>query len=238
MPPTVRVFNENGASVDLPETIALSRFSNGAIDYYVEGRAAGTCTFSLRVTRGETSVCSPDAAKVTVKDYHVPFNAWGAWPGGHTDTTINPTETIKSTDLGLDGDVLWTVDHGGTVATIVSHTPEDGQKWNEIVVRYDAQSGSNTNTRAVTVKAYDTGANTRIAAVRRTVFRPIMQPVNTTEDLHEMNYLSYPEYLGATTRRKAGLAIPGQGGATQYGGKMETICVVSPTGIELGGAWR
>ena len=43
---------------------------------------------------------------------------WHVWPGGQTDTDLNPKETFKNTDFGFTGPVTWDVTQGGTQPTV------------------------------------------------------------------------------------------------------------------------
>jgi hypothetical protein len=224
----VRVFNESGSAVTTwPDPIPLSRFASGPLYYYIEGLTDGSATLTLTIKQG-TIIVYADDVKVTVKPYHEPSNDWGAWPGGQADTSLNPTETITSANLGLSGNVKWAIDHGGTAATIVSHTPTTGDKWNTVVVRYDTTSGDATFTKAAEIKAYDTGADSKIAGVRRTVFRISYNPVNVNGNLDGDNTRRFPP--GCGNNAKAEVVTPG-GAITWFCAKVEGIGTVSPTGI-------
>ena len=229
----VRVFNEGGTPVSFPETIAISRFNSGGLEYYVEGLSEGSCEFTFEVKHDGNLIINPaPKVKVTVKDYHNAFNKWGAWPGGQGTTSLNPTETINSSDLGLSGNVKWAVNHGGTSANIISHTPSTGDKWSQVVVRYDTQSSDNTFTEAVEIKAYDTGADSKIAGVRRTVFTCTWSPPNTTTDLDMPdNTLRFPGTSG-TDDDKAEFNWDGENNATRTSAKMEGILNFTPTDID------
>jgi len=232
----VRVFNESGTAVTLTETIAPSRFGSGALDYYVEGISEGSCEFTLEVKNGSTLIYNPTPkVKVTVKEYYSPFNRWGGWPGGQADTSLNPTETINSSDLGLSGNIKWAVDHGGTSGTIVSHTPSSGTEWSHVVVRYDTQSANNSFTQAVEIKAYDTGANSKLAAVRRTVFACDWSPPSTTNGMYDAadgkDLLEFPAGTG-TDRGKAEFNWDGERGAWRTAAKVEAVLNFSPSGID------
>lgn len=48
----IRVFDDQDQPVSLPETLLAARFGTGAIDYRVEGLAAGSATLTLALTEG------------------------------------------------------------------------------------------------------------------------------------------------------------------------------------------
>jgi len=64
----VRVFNEEGNPVNLPEIIHKSRFENGPIEYYVEGIKPGQLFFKLSITKSEDDIVED---KVKLKVYNL-----------------------------------------------------------------------------------------------------------------------------------------------------------------------
>lgn len=60
----IRVFNEHGQAVVLPETIDPARFNAGPIGYYAEGLTANDVILTLRYTEGSTVM--EDKVKLTI----------------------------------------------------------------------------------------------------------------------------------------------------------------------------
>jgi len=232
-PLRVKVFDDGDTKVaSWPHTIPISQFSSGAIYYHVEGISAGAVNFTLTVKLG-TSTINSDQVKVTVKDY---VN-WKAWPGAQTSTSLNPTETFSSSDLGLSGQVDWILTHGGTSgATIEDSVPSGGSGTSasdksQITVRYGTQSSSASFTNAVEVKAYDTGADSKLGACRRTIFKSSWQSPNFSNTLDSDNDLRFPDKLGSNTN-KAEFNWDNERNATRIAAKMETVLNFLPSDID------
>lgn len=95
-PTLVRVFNEDDQPVTLPETIDRSRFGSGALDYYVEGLAAGNVTFTLTFTQG-----APQTSQATV--------VVGQQTGIRITFDDGPDSTDPATDVNLTRQVIDTL---------------------------------------------------------------------------------------------------------------------------------
>jgi len=228
----VKVFDEEDGNVDLDEVLDIDRFANGAIDYHVEGVTPGACTFTLEVKQGGQLMWAPaPQVKVTVVDYHASANKWGAWPGGQEWTYLNPEERLTSTDLGLSGGVKWSVDSAGDGAQIISHFPVSGDKWTEIHVQYNETSDDNTFTKAVEIKAYDTGPDSKLAAVRRTVFTGTWRNVNISNTVDEKNALRFSGDSGTNTNQ-CEFNWDGERGASLCAAKIELGLDIEPQDID------
>ncbi len=64
----MRVFNEEGNPVNLPEIIHKNRFENGPIEYYVEGIKPGQLFFKLSITKSDDDIVED---KVKLKVYNL-----------------------------------------------------------------------------------------------------------------------------------------------------------------------
>lgn len=228
----VRVFDESDNKVTLPQTISASKFASGSLDYYVEGLTAGDATFYLKVKNAGVTICE-DTVKITVNSY----TNWKAWPGGNNDGSLNPTETISSSDVGLSGAVDWILTHGGTSgATIVSSVPAGGSGSSatgktSITIRYDTKSADSSFTKGVEVKGYATGANSKLGAVRRTAFKATWGTPNTTNNLDGDNTLRFSDNTG-TYVAKCEFNYDGENGAEKIAAKIECIATFDPSGID------
>ena len=138
------------------------------------------------------------------------------WPGGQTDTDLNPKETFKNTDFGFTGPVTWDVTQGGTQPTV---TMENGT---QIVLRYDRFSRTNGMGDTVEIRASQGSGNTAVVKSKfRTVFK-VTWSIKTDGMLDRFNNLEFPRYTG-TNRRTLELNHPGQRGATGFAAKQEAI---------------
>ncbi|KPJ55971.1 MAG: hypothetical protein AMS16_03280 [Planctomycetes bacterium DG_58] len=230
----VKVFDEDDDHVTLTETINMTRFAaEEALDYHIEGGTAGEIDFTLTMKKG-THALQTDGGKTTVKAW----TDWKAWPGGQTDTALNPTETITSANLGLTGQVDWTLEHGGnTGATITATVPPGGTgktatNKSQITIRYDTTSGTSKKRSCVEVKAFDQGADGKLGASRRTVFTADWKAANVSADLDGDFTRRWTDPPTGTDTDRAEFNWDGERGATRIAAKMEGVAEFAPTGID------
>ncbi|MEM9544886.1 MAG: hypothetical protein AAGA77_02885 [Bacteroidota bacterium] len=164
-------------------------------------------------------------AGVSASEVTLPVRA-KPWPGGQTDTNLNPTETFTSADFGLTGNVDWDLSTAAAGAKIMENNGETISNRASITVRYDAVSISSNKVDAVAIKATK-GTDEKVKL--RTVFK-VTPRVNTNQPLDADNALRF--MAGSGTDNQAGVGKSGTDGATQYRAKAEIIFDVFPTGMK------
>jgi hypothetical protein len=158
------------------------------------------------------------------------IDTWRAWPGGQEDHALNPIEELKSTDLGLDGEVDWDL-RDGNVAAVISDGDEEKthlQGKAAIRIRYDNKSPTAGRNDTVLIKATKGGATKE---TRRTVFKVSWVELKFTGTvLHDDNALSFEPETGANTRALAFNWL-NEDDAERIAAKMEAILAFEPVGI-------
>lgn len=150
-----------------------------------------------------------------------------AWPGGQSDTAMNPVEVFDSIDFGFAGNVDWDVSGGAPGATIIQTGSQTASGLSTITVRYDQTSATSNPTDAVWIKAIN-GSDE--ATKFRTVFTLTPRAVNTSGALDSDNTKRFPATGGIPDH--AGVAIPGTEGASWYLAKAEIAFEVTPAGMD------
>lgn len=168
-------------------------------------------------------------------------DAWVAWPGGKTTTSLNPEEEFTSENFDLIGDVNWDVGSGGVSAIIVSASDTSNTNLtpvnattvsgkNRIRVRYDNVSPSSIETDTVKIVATDGNTTTE---KKRTIFSVSLNTVNTSSQLHPKNKLLFDLYTGID-QNIAGVNEQGHNDSKVFVAKSEIIFSITPNDIE----WR
>ena len=166
------------------------------------------------------TIAGVDAADVTFPVRAKP------WPGGQTDTTLNPVETFTSADFGFMGNVDWDVSGAAAGAFIVETGSRTATGQSSISVRYDTVSNSKNKTDAVSIKATK-GADS--FEKLRTVFK-VTPRINTNAVLDTNNTKRFN--FNAGIDNQAGVAVPGTDGATWFMAKAEIIFDILPTDMQ------
>ncbi|HRP32404.1 MAG TPA: hypothetical protein PKV73_10950, partial [Agriterribacter sp.] len=151
------------------------------------------------------------------------------WPGGQSDTALNPAETFASTDFAFAGAVNWDVSKGGAGAVIVETGMQTANGLESISVRYDSTSPSKNPTDTVQVQAIS-GGETRTKF--RTVFSFAPRVINTSNPLDADNTKQF-NIKGGTTNL-AGVHTPA-GAGDWFMAKAEIIFDITPQGIGWSG---
>ncbi len=151
------------------------------------------------------------------------------WPGGQTDTALNPAETFASSDFGFTGAVNWDVSKGAGGAVIVETGAQTANGLASISVRYDIASHTKNPTDTVQVQAISGGeTHTKF----RTIFAFTPKPVNTSSPLDADNTKSF-DIKGGTTNL-AGVHTPVDAG-DWFMAKAEIIFDITPHDIGWSG---
>ncbi len=151
---------------------------------------------------------------------------WKAWPGGQSDTSLNPTESFTSADFGFTGNVDWDVGQGATDAVIVETGTTTATNRSSITVRYDTKSPTSGEGDTVRVDAtQDAVTETK----KRTVFS-VSWSLKFAGNLHADDNLRFEDGTGTDTA-KCEFNWDGERGAEEIAAKMEATCSFSPTGI-------
>ncbi|WP_221392464.1 S1 family peptidase [Dyadobacter sp. NIV53] len=146
------------------------------------------------------------------------------WPGGQTDTAMNPVEEFASTDFGLTGAVNWDVSNGAAGAVIVQTGNQQATGLEKISVRYDLASHSKNATDTVHIQAIGAQTVTKF----RTIFCFTPKAVNTSNPLDSLNTKKFAATGGTTNL--AGVAVPA-GAGDWFMAKAEIIYDITPQNI-------
>ena len=164
-------------------------------------------------------------AGVVAEDVTFPVRA-KPWPGGQTNTSLNPVEVFSSTDFGLTGNVNWDVSGAGPGAVIIETGGQTANNLASISVRYNTVSTSKSNEHAISIKATK---GTDEVEKFRTVFK-ITPRINVTTTVDPSNTKRFIAEGGI--RDRAGVGIPGTDGASWFVAKAEIIFDVLPADIQ------
>ncbi len=155
-----------------------------------------------------------------------------AWPGGQTDTALNPIETFNSSDFGFTGNIDWDVSKGAAGAVIIETSGQTASNRSSISVRYDAVSATKNPTDTVWIEAKK-GSEPPVTKFR-TIFKFTPRAVNTSNSLDSDNTKRFTATGG--TNNQAGVAVPGTDGATWFLAKAEIVYDIIPSDLQWSGS--
>jgi hypothetical protein len=159
------------------------------------------------------------------------------WPGGQTDTALNPAELLSATQFGHTGAANWDLTLGAPGAVIVEKdsvaiapvTTVTGAT--TVKIKYNTVSSTANTPNAVQVKTTGS-AGPRIKF--RTIFKITPRAVNTSAALDADNAKRFLANNGNTAQ--SGIEFPGNGASTRYLAKAEIGYDILPVGITWAGA--
>lgn len=205
---------------------------NQVIGLLVSAAQEVSAGVKLPLTKGIVTLIKPimedlgiSIAGVVAADVTLPVLA-RPWPGGQTDTSLNPGEKFTSADFGLTGNIDWDLSIGATGAIIVETGNQTASGRSNITVRYDNVSASSSKDHAVSIKATK-GAD--VTEKLRTVFK-VVPRINISAALDGNNSNRFNP--NASTDNLAGVAVPGTDGATLFQAKAEIMFDVLPADIQ------